>query len=172
MNNFHFSKYEKIALALAALVLLGLFISSSMTYNEQKLQPGFTNHYLKWLENIVGNWNIYYAGKWHNSLNDGGVAAMAEFVLRKAAHFGSYLLLGLFSYIGFRRLSRIRWIGVFSTWFFCVAMAAFDEYHQYLTGDRTPSVHDVMLDSLGSLTGIIIMLIVYYFVAEKRKQSK
>ena len=37
MDKFHFTKWEKIFLVLAFLVILMLFVSSSMTYQQQEL---------------------------------------------------------------------------------------------------------------------------------------
>lgn len=51
-------------------VLLGLFISSSMTYHEQEMSPGFIHRHFPIIERIVGNWNIYYGGRWHNAVLD------------------------------------------------------------------------------------------------------
>lgn len=169
MEKFKFTKKEKIFLILALLVLVGLFISSSMTYHEQEMKSGFIDRHFHFLEEIVGNWNIYYGGRWHNAQLDGGIAGMTQFVMRKMAHFGSYFLLGVFGFLGLRRISQIPWIAPVATWFAAVALAAFDEYHQYLTGDRTPSVHDVMLDGAGAFCGIAICLIV---IAIRKKLRK
>ncbi|MGQ5709232.1 VanZ family protein [Lactobacillus sp. PSON] len=169
MEKFKFTKFEKVCLILAFLVLLMLFISSSMTYHEQEMKPGFIHTHLHFIEEIVGNWNIKYAGKWHNAHLDGGVASMTQFVVRKLAHFCSYFLLGLFSYLGLRRVFKINWLAPIFIWFSSIAFAAFDEYHQYLTGDRTPSVHDVMLDGAGALTAIILCVVI---IAIKNKLQK
>ncbi len=89
-KNLDLLKMKKIYLLLALLVLVLLFISSSMTYHQQEMKPTSINHHLSLIEELVGNWNIYYGGKWHNAYLDGGVASMTEFVIRKAAHFSSY----------------------------------------------------------------------------------
>lgn len=171
MNKFHFTKKEKIYLILALLVLIGLFISSSMTYHEQEMKPGFIDTHFKFVERIVGNWNIFYGGRWHNSQMDGGVAGMTQFVLRKFAHFSSYFLLGMFGYLGLKRIFRISWIAPIAAWLASIGLAAFDEYHQYLTGDRTPSVHDVILDGAGAFCGIIVCLLIIWIRKEIKKKT-
>lgn len=171
MNKFHFTNREKIFLLLAFFVLLMLFISSSMTYHEQELHQSMLDRRFGWLENIVSNWNFVYGGQRHNVQLDGR-AGLAQFVLRKMAHFGSYFLLGGFGYLGLRRIFKIKWLAPILTWFIAIALAAFDEYHQFLTGDRTPSVHDVMLDGAGALTAIILVMLIGYFknkIAVKKK---
>ncbi len=168
MHDFKFTKEEKIFLFLAFLVLLGLFISSSMTYQEQAMKPAFINGHFSWLEKIVGSWNVYYAGRWHNAQLDGGKAGMTQFVMRKMAHFVSYFFLGLFTYLGLRRIFKIKRLAPWLTWLIIVALASFDEYHQFLTGDRTPSINDVMLDSTGAL--IAILLAVAFFALRKKSR--
>lgn len=171
MEKFKFTKFEKVCLFLAFLVLLMLFISSSMTYHEQEMKPGFIHTHLHFIEEIVGNLNIYYAGHWHNKVSDGGVAGMTQFFVRKLAHFTSYFFLGIFSYLGLRRVFKVNWMAPMFIWFATIAFAAFDEYHQYLTGDRTPSVHDVMLDGAGALVGIVICIIILAIKNKLQKKS-
>ena len=174
MDKFHFTKWEKIFLVLAFLVILMLFVSSSMTYQQQELHEGVMNKRFGWLENIVAGWNFTYGGRVHNVQVDGR-AGLAQFVLRKMAHFGSYFLLGGFGYLGMRRIFKIKWVAPILTWFITIALAAFDEYHQFLTGDRTPSVHDVMLDGLGALCAILLVMLVLFIrnkYLAKKKQFK
>ena len=170
MRNFKFTTREKVYLLIALLVLIMLFISSSMTYQQQEMKPGFINTHLHFIEEIVGNWNIYYGGRWHNAQLDGGTAGMTQFVVRKMAHFGSYFLVGMFGFLGLRKIFKLKWVAPVLTWFGAIALAAFDEYHQYLTGDRTPSVHDVMLDAFGALCGIVLCIIVIFI--RKKLQKK
>jgi len=173
MKKFRFTKNEEIYLLLALFVLVLLFISSSMTYHQQEMKSISINHHLSLVEKLVGNWNIYYGGKWHNAHLDGGVASMTEFVIRKAAHFSSYFLVGLFAYLGLKRIFKINWLGPLFIWLTVIGLAAFDEFHQFLTGDRTPSVHDIMLDGAGALTGILLCLIgqVVHTLIMKKKSS-
>ena len=161
MDKFHFTKREKIFLLLALLVLVALFISSSMTYQQQEIHDNKINRYFGWLENIVAGWDFTYGGRIHNVQVDGR-AGLTQFVLRKMAHFGSYFLLGGVGYLGLRRIFKIKWVAPVLTWFMAIAFAAFDEYHQFLTGDRTPSVHDVMLDGAGALTAILLIMLVLF----------
>lgn len=39
-----------------------------------------------------------------------------------------------------------------------------------LTGDRTPLFQDVMLDSVGALSGIVIMSVILYFTGRKKRR--
>ncbi len=81
-------------------------------------------------------------------------------------------MLGGFGYLGMRRIFKIKWVAPVLTWFATIAFAAFDEYHQFLTGDRTPSVHDVILDSTGALTAIILVMIIIHVKNSIHDQKK
>lgn len=172
MKSFKFKKYEIISLILAGIILLILFISSSMTYHEQEMNPATINRRFGFIEPIIRNWNIYYGGEWHNRISDNGIAPFTQFFIRKLAHFGTYFLLGLFSYLGLRRIFVIKWTGIWFVWSSCVAFAALDEFHQFLTGDRTPSVHDVMLDGLGSACAILICVLILLIKIKIEKNKR
>lgn len=170
MNDFKFTKREKVYLLLACLILVMLFISSSMTYHEQKMKPGFIHTYLGWLEELIHKLNIYYAGEWHNVKTDGS-AGFTQFVVRKLAHFTSYFFYGLFAYLGLRRIFVIKWTGPIFVWFSSLAFAAMDEFHQFLTGDRTPTIHDVMLDGSGAFCAILLAVIFYLIQGKKARKN-
>lgn len=151
---------EIIFICLMAVVLLSLFVSSSMPYHKQEMSPGFIHNHFRFLENIVGSWNIYYQNRWHNAQLDNGIAGMTQFVMRKWAHFGSYFLLGIFSCFGLNRIFK-KWSGPLFIWIGIIVLAGLDEFHQMLTGDRTPSLWDVCLDASGALLAILICIIIY-----------
>ncbi|WP_297818587.1 VanZ family protein [uncultured Lactobacillus sp.] len=171
MKNYKLSKWEWVWIIAAVAILVGLFISSSMTYHEQKLHPGFINQHLGFLEHYLSGVEIHYGGKIHSAAVN-GMPAFTEFVVRKFAHFATYFLLGMTLYLASKPVFRIRFFAPINIWLMVVGLAALDEYHQYLTGDRTPSVHDVMLDGLGAFFGIllvvIIQLIIYAFKNQKQ----
>lgn len=159
MNKIKFSKTEKVFFTIAILILVALFISSSMTYHEQKMQPGFIHRHFAFLEDWLGNMQIYYAQKWHSAAIDGR-PQFTEFIIRKFAHFITYFFLGISLYLATQPIYRIKWLAPIYTWLSVLGLASLDEYHQYLTGDRTPSVHDVMLDGTGALCGLVLVLII------------
>ncbi|RDC48661.1 VanZ family protein, partial [Acinetobacter sp. RIT592] len=45
--------------------------------------------------------------------------------------------------------------------------AGLDEFHQMLTGDRSPMFQDVMLDSMGALTAVVICIL-FTFIKKKK----
>lgn len=124
------------------LILLALFYSSAQTYEEQSLIPDL----MRWLpgEPFRGFLSIFQIPYWGTtvSVEERGYHAFIEFLLRKGAHIVIFGALAFAAYIMFRRI-RIAFI-------LTVVLAIADEYHQSLTGGRTPTIQDVMLDSFGA----------------------
>ena len=139
------------------LILLGLFYSSAQTYEEQSLIPDL----MRWLpgEPFKGFLSLFQIPYWGTtvSVDERGYHAFIEFLLRKGAHVVTFGALAFAAYIIFRR------IGV--AFILTVALAIADEYHQSLTGGRTPTIHDVMLDSFGAA----LVLSIIWLIKNTRK---
>lgn len=85
-----------------------------------------------------------------------------HFLIRKGAHFTEYAVLGSL------------WSNVFSTYprlnrhllptaaSASVISAALDEFHQSFVRGRVPAVTDVLIDSVGGLTGVLITMALIY----------
>ncbi len=86
----------------------------------------------------------------------------SEFYVRKLAHFSEYALLGISLILPvtacysdrFRRRAL-----VLITWGICAVYAASDEFHQSFSPGRSPQLRDVVIDSCGALTGILLGLL-------------
>ncbi len=81
-----------------------------------------------------------------------------NYVVRKTAHFTEYTILGIlvlnvFSFYSLENRKKI----IYSL-IFCFVYAVSDEVHQMFISGRTPLATDVLIDSLGSLSGIILYL--------------
>lgn len=154
---------------------LVLFYSSSMTYKQQTSVP--------FLERTLGHWNepfygplskisFNYGGKTQSIAND-GYYHFVEFFIRKGAHFSIYFLLGLFLCLAvYKYFSKNRFLMMLVPWLATTGLAAFDEFHQGLTGGRTPSVTDVILDSVGALTGILILMLILWLIERHQNKDK
>ncbi len=84
---------------------------------------------------------------------EGFVALFAQPV-RKLAHFGEFLILGVLARLNAEehlKKDRLKWSCLFS-----VAYAFSDEFHQYFVQGRYCSLKDVAIDSLGAVTGIFL----------------
>lgn len=83
----------------------------------------------------------------------------SQFVIRKLAHFTIYTIAGINIY-GFVNTYNIKKKNkVLGALLVGVAYAMSDEIHQMFSGDRTPAIRDVMIDSCGVLFGTFIFLI-------------
>ncbi|MFC6037985.1 VanZ family protein [Paenisporosarcina macmurdoensis] len=133
------------------LILLVLFYSSAQTYEEQSMIPDL----MMWLpgEPFKGFLSLFQIPYWGTivSVEERGYHAFIEFLLRKGAHIAIFGALAFAAYIMFRRI-RIAFI-------LTVVLAIADEYHQSLTGGRTPTIHDVMLDSFGAALALTMIWI-------------
>ena len=94
-------------------------------------------------------------------------------IVRKGAHFSEYLLLALFSFHLLLSLPRPRnelvcaGCALLFTSFFAIT----DEYHQSFVPGRAMTARDVLIDSLGALTGLLIALIIRRIIQRRRKKS-
>lgn len=107
-------------------------------------------------------------------------ADLIHFLIRKCAHVTLYFLLAvsvsfpLYVY-GLRGVPLILVAGTF-----CFAFACGDEYHQSLVQGRGPSKQDVLIDSIGIFSGVILVRIVGFIgrmtifkpLSKKRKAAK
>jgi VanZ family protein len=146
---------------LALLILLVLFGSSSMTYQEQTSVP--------FLERVLANEPFkatvakiqinYGAGEIIGMPTD-TYFQVIEFIMRKIAHFSSYFLLGWFLTSGLRTNIKPAWFRVWMVPMMAGGFAALDELHQMFTGGRSPMVQDVVLDMIGATVATLVVLLV------------
>lgn len=162
-------KDSNLYLVLAFVIMAILFFSSSQTYQQQS-QVGFLDKWLsshpfeEQLKGIVFN----YGGS-EVSIQASGYSKFIEFFIRKGAHFTTYFLLAGSWYIGLvPRIKGLFLTGVVS-WLAATGYAGLDEFHQMMTGGRTPLFQDVMLDSLGALTAVAICLLVFGLKKSKKR---
>lgn len=158
-------------IVVAFLIMAILFYSSSQTY-EQQSQVGLLN---KWLngqpfkEQLQGI-SFIYAGD-TVSIQAKGYAKFIEFFIRKGAHFGTYFLLGGSWFLGLNAKLKQPLLIAVVAWLSATGYAGLDEFHQMLTGGRTPLFQDVILDATGALTAVLFCLIVIG-VKKMRKRNR
>ena len=89
-----------------------------------------------------------------------GMLNESEFMLkyiqpiRKLAHFSEFAILGVLALLTFRQYDKKRALSIAIV--FCLLYAISDEIHQLFVPNRYCDIHDVMIDFLGSFTGIIL----------------
>ena len=89
------------------------------------------------------------------------------FIIRKAAHFSIYLILGILS-INLLSSFDIKRIIAFSG-LICFIYACTDEFHQLFVIGRSCEVRDILIDTLGSLTGILIYYKSKLYILKRQK---
>ena len=89
--------------------------------------------------------------------NKAKVVDNLETVIRKCAHFGLYLVLGILAFINFNDLDISVKRKIIYSIIFCIFYAISDEVHQLFVSERGSRIFDVFIDSLGSLTGITLV---------------
>lgn len=155
-------------LFISFVVMLILFLSSSQTYEEQS-SLSFLE---KWLahepfKQTLSSINFNYGGS-EVSIHANGYFQFIEFFIRKGAHLLTYFLLGGSFFLGLYPKLKIGGLTLFYAWFSATGYAAFDEFHQMLTGGRTPLFQDVMLDSVGAFVSCTI-LVVWVSLGRKKR---
>ncbi|AUI70775.1 VanZ family protein [Companilactobacillus alimentarius] len=172
MNNRSKNK-QKWFWGVVIAIELVLFYSSSMTYKEQTSVP-FLEKYFKNqpFHDLLSKIGFNYSGKYQSVAND-GYFKFVEFIIRKGAHFSIYLLLGLFLCLALNiYFKKNIFLKVFVPWMTATGLAAFDEFHQGLTGGRTPLVDDVILDSSGALVGSLIAILILYLLYRHKSKKE
>ena len=77
--------------------------------------------------------------------------------IRKCAHFAEFLVLGMLMYF------TLKLYGVNNPWIVilaCSLYAVTDEIHQLFVKERTAKIIDVIIDTIGSGTGIAISMLI------------
>ncbi len=92
----------------------------------------------------------------------------AEHIIRKLAHYSIYTLLGFLASltVGIRKLFSKKTLGVIV---FCFLYACSDEIHQTFIPGRSGMFTDVLIDTSGALTGMIISMAVMLIAAKLMK---
>ncbi len=85
--------------------------------------------------------------------------------IRKIAHFCIFMLLGFCLANAFQRSFNLKAIIMYALSFASVTLyAGLDEFHQSFVAERGPSIKDVLIDSSGGLTGILIFVLMIFIL--------
>ncbi|MPM53960.1 hypothetical protein SDC9_100732 [bioreactor metagenome] len=78
-----------------------------------------------------------------------------SYLVRKAGHFTEYLILAIL-FLSHRKERRSAGKSAFCALLFVFLYASSDEFHQSFIPGRGPAFSDVLIDTSGGLTGIIL----------------
>lgn len=110
----------------------------------------------------------------------GGVLSMlgineqdASHVVRKAAHFTEFCVLGvLLTLTAWKNGKKNLRPHIFTVLFFSLAVPVCDEAIQYLSPGRSPEVADVLLDFSGAFTGFLITFVILQLLSMHNRKEK
>lgn len=93
-----------------------------------------------------------------------------QHVVRKLAHFSIYTVGGMLLLSLVKTYTKqMPWL---YAWFIGTGYAITDEIHQYFIPGRSCELRDVMIDSSGVITGIILILVLGAIICKLRKKEK
>ena len=95
----------------------------------------------------------------------------SQFVIRKLAHFTIYTIAGINIYGFVNTFDAIKKNKIVVALLVGVAYAISDEIHQMFSGDRTPAIRDIIIDSCGVLFGICIFLVINKIIKIRKNKS-
>ena len=96
--------------------------------------------------------------------------AIIETIVRKLAHFFLYALGGIliFLHVNLYKITEKR--KVIISWTIGTAYAITDEIHQLFVPGRSGEIRDVFIDSLGVITGIIFLLLIFKMIKRGKNE--
>lgn len=95
-----------------------------------------------------------------------------RFMIRKAAHFSMYLLLGSFIYLFLMTFTEAVGLTIPLAIVFTALLAGVDEYHQSFVPGRSMQVQDVLIDSSGALFGMLLLYMIFKIREKKKPLSR
>lgn len=134
-------------------ILLWLTVIWFMSAQPGDLSADTSSQFMQWLLGLLDWWPQ-------------GQFVLAEFLrlfpIRKIAHFVEYAVLGIlfFLYFGEDRVETFRKHSAKWALLFCFVSAVMDEFHQLYVPGRDGKIVDVLLDTAGSFTGILLIYLI------------
>lgn len=153
---------DNVYLAIPFIMMLILYGSSSMTYQDQSVTSNLAVVLkAKPFENLLSSMQFTY-GEQLISIQQLGYFEFVEFFIRKGAHFFSYFIIGFFWFLGLRKRVRHEWLTILLAVLLSIGYASFDELRQSFNPGRTALMADVILDTAGAIVGILMAKFLVY----------
>lgn len=149
-------KKKRVISWLAVIIWMGIifYLSDQVASDSSQLSSGITEFVVNSVNQIVPKVNLELE--------------QMSFFVRKAAHFIAYFILGALLLHAFWRSGLVGARGVTLSFLVAVLYAISDEVHQLFVPGRSGEVRDVLIDSVGALTGIVVCLAIWLFFRWKR----
>lgn len=94
-----------------------------------------------------------------------------QFVIRKLAHFTIYTIAGMNIYGFVNTFDMKKKNKILGALLVGIIYAISDEIHQMFSGDRTPAIRDVVIDSCGVLFGICMFLAINKIIKIRKNKA-
>lgn len=96
------------------------------------------------------------------------IVEQLQHMVRKLAHFSIYAVGGvILVHLVSTYTNKLIWL---YAWIIGTIYASIDELHQYFVPGRSCELKDVMIDSSGVITGIIIVMLVGYVIKKLKRK--
>ncbi len=96
---------------------------------------------------------------------------VTSYIIRKTAHYMEYAVLAMFVYFSFYFFSKRKYLNYSISLLIAILYAISDEFHQSFVANRMAVFKDVIIDSLGALTMILLIAVIESFI-EIRKLGR
>ncbi len=97
---------------------------------------------------------------------------VTSYIIRKTAHYSEYAVLAMFVYFSFFFFSKRKYLNYSISLLIAILYAISDEFHQSFIANRMAAFKDVMIDSLGALTMILLIAVIESFIEIKKLGRK
>lgn len=134
-----------IYIVLIIVVLISIYLFSSMNWKDtNSVSKGIIIKSIDIVESIT-----------HKEYDRKLIVNKLNYPIRKCAHFTIFLLLGICIYLLLNSFHIPHKILI--SILLSIILATLDETHQMFSLGRSPSILDILIDSIGSIVGIIII---------------
>lgn len=146
---------KKIILYVILIFWMGLifYFSHQPAVESDIVSDGAMSNVVTIIENIF-----------NRDFNDNEIYNIYEYgigPLRKCAHVSIYFILGILIYSLLKQYKINNKKVFIISIIFCILYAYSDEMHQLFIPGRSGELKDILIDSLGSLLGIVILKVIY-----------
>lgn len=151
---------KSIKLVLILLCMVTIFLFSNDTSDESTKKS----------DGVIINATEFFLGKTLNFVEKEKYIDTFVTPVRKSAHFLIYFVLGLLI-ISFLKEFNLNYKSVLIAILISFLYACSDEVHQMFVAGRSCEIRDVIIDTMGSVFGIIIYFICYTRVNRNKEKS-
>lgn len=143
---------KKVLLVSMTIIWMGIIFtySNQKAIASDKVSGSFINN------TIVKIYKIFNNDASEKKIKE--VVSFWNYPVRKAAHFTEYLILGILVFFMFREFGIKN---IYVMFLLCFLYAYSDEFHQLFVLGRDGNFFDVILDTIGSITGILFFHKIY-----------